>query len=1013
MLVVRIATASETMTPLSVLLLLAAPASLARVISTTQTRPADGTPLDPLGPAGPDSPPWHSPCWNVQHNYYNSTYDMAKAKCESIRGCTYVTLTFYGVPCAPTAFMDAIEPGACSSYTLADQLSYWQAYQRGWSYSYGLSSPDMCEWTNCLKSRVELCPSQVPDWQDPDDRRCRWHNGKCQQSVLTEEWLEERRDLLAEAVSDDADALHRCAVGAMKANGLTASRSDFGCGASVLSPDCVAQVTAMGNDALSCGKKTLQSSVQTYYDDNLRWEVANTRELYDCVAEGIQQCPFSQGEFCASVQHLDWEIPSVAGAKACVSDYNCLVPHYNACARKAGFVIQTSLRTVRLPKRYQRALDTQVCLKKAATMCGGSLEDISDGCFEFTNVVACAANLRCYIAALGQCGYENYLWDKDTANDMLSVGPTITNNAKCFARELQECEFHKNGGFCSNGDLSDFAAVGACLADFTCMAKAIAPCQAGQELLFAAARGIGGRCREVDEACNMYCSEHVTSSYHNKQQCVLYCRIDSYVRCTLLWSRSTYVSWSYDPRADAQNNWREMAVVSDDVERLACFEQAAPACGFDEATFCKMADSAAPTDAEAEACTVQTKCAADTLWTCLDKSRGSVAEALKKIVGAVEATYDKHTGAAEATRACVVEKEALCGVKMSSLGYNTALCLANREACEERARCIVKEAHACGVQSGLLRSAAQDLLDSTSYTRCMLAEFQGTDLAQKIADLDSDFFFHPSSHLMRAHAKCAGWSLSKLTTILPDSAVDPARRQISSSEFCARSLASICEPLSFDPAEAAACALLATYRCHDGSAFNKKVDACFADAAGECGAVKGQKTWANVQGVDCVNDVVKCAEMAACLTAKASTCLGSFLGGEARTKLDQASSWTADLTERYVGWGKKAGGTGGGTGSGSSGGAPHDEKSSSIKLWIVIAAAGGGAMLAAIVAGVAVKARAPKATPHWENTVGMGTEGANVENYEIPTIEEAVTLDVEASRHLETDPMTVPVMLAE
>ena len=964
------------MKPLSaLLLLLAAPAATLAQVNT----------------------PSRSPCWKVRRTIYNGSFDWpAKHECDSIGVCTYVDLT-WGLPCAPTEFMNSIEPGACPNSVIEDQMYYLKG---------NYHSPDGCKWTNCLKNRAALCPIAVPDWNMPDDRKCAWHDGKCRQSVLTGELLVEKAALLAKAANSDAVALHRCAVDAMRENSLTASRPDFGCGASVLSPDCLTQVTAMGNSAVSCGKEALRSSVQAYYDDNLRWEVESTRELYDCVAEGIQQCPFSQREFCSSVRHLDWEIPSVANAKACVADFNCMVPHYNACARQAEFAVRKSLPIVRLSDNYQRAVDTQVCLKTAVTRCGGSMHEVLEACLEFTNVEACAANLRCYIGELGACGYENDLWDKGTAEDMIKVGPTITSNAQCFARELQGCGFHRKGGFCSNGEMRDFAAVGACLADFTCMAKAIAPCQAGQEL----ARAVGGhKCKSVDEACRTYCGERVTSSHHNEQQCVLYCRIDGYVRCALLRTKSTYMSWRYDYNSSSSSSsWSRAVVVSDAVEQLACFEETAPACGFDEDTFCKVANGATPTDAEAAACNVQTKCAAETLWTCLDKSQTSVVKALEKVADAAEATYNKHTSEAEATRACIEEKEVLCGAKMSSLGYNTALCLANHEACEERARCIVKEAHACGVQSGLLQSAVQDLLESTSYTRCMLTApaFQGADLAQKVADLDYDFFFSPSSHLMRAHAKCAGWPLSRLTTILPDSVVDPARRQISSAEFCARSLTSVCEPLTFDPAAAAACALLATYRCRDGSASNKKVDACFADAAGECGAVKGQKTWANVQGVDCVNDVVKCAEMAACLTAKTSTCLGTFLGDQAYSKLERASPWATDTTERYLGWGKKAGGSGSESGSGSASGdgnahknaAPGEDKSSSTNLWIVVAAAGGGAIVAALIAVAFVKARATKAAPQWDTT--MCTEESCDE---IPMIEEAVKLDAQASSPVETD----------
>eukprot|EP00754_Rhynchopus_humris_P033167 Rhum_TRINITY_DN15451_c0_g1::Rhum_TRINITY_DN15451_c0_g1_i5::g.160129::m.160129 len=900
------------MKSLSVLLLLAAPAAGLLPFNTTAVA--------------------ESPCWDVRHGiYYSGTVDLeAKRECESIAGCTFLEDTW--LRCAPTEFMETIEPGACSNFVVEQQLYYY--YWRSQSQGRGSKAfSDGCEWANCLKNREALCPQQVPDWENPlgDDRKCAWHNGKCQWSSLTDDLIDEKADLLEEVVHSDAVALHRCTVDAMRENGLTAGRSDFGCGPSVLSPDCLTQVTAMGNHAVSCAKETLRSSVEEYYDVNLRWEVESTKELYDCVSEGVQQCPFSQREFCSSVRHpQDWEIPSIADARACVADFNCMVPHYNECARKAEFVIEKALPVVRLSTGYQRAVNTQACLQRAVTTCGSSLQDVIDACLEFTNVEACGANLRCYIAELGACGVENNLWDQDTADDMRRVGPTITGNAKCFARELQGCGFHERGGFCSNGRMRDFADVGACLADFACMAKAIAPCQAGQELLFVAAREVGGRgCRDVDEACEAYCSEHVTSSPHNKDKCILYCRMDGYMQCTLLQRRNTYMTWRYR-YVNGSGTYTHEAVVSDEAKQIACFEQSAPACGFDEDTFCEMA-GAVPTDAEAEACTVQTKCAAKTLWTCLDRSRSSVVRALDKMADAAVTTYDKYPGLARATRACIEDKEALCGTKMSSLGYNTALCLADRTACEERARCITREAHACGVQSGLLQSATQDLMDSTGYTRCMLAApaFQGVDLAQKIADLDYDFFFSPSQNLMRAHAKCAGWPLSKLTTILPSFAADPARRQIGSAQFCARSLASICEPFGFDAAAAAACALLATYRCRDGSEFNRKVDGCFADAAGECGAVKGLKTWANVQGVDCVNDVVKCAEMAVCLTAKTSTCLGTFLGGQAYGKLEQASSWTTDITEKYLGWGKKASVPSGGGGStGGDGGSTAGDGSS-------------------------------------------------------------------------------------
>ena len=827
--------------------------------------------------------------------------------------------------------------GACSSI---EQLG--GGVKRGCPVNF-YSSP--CEYVNCLVKPQDVCglPTAGSGNSTFAPRHCLWSNGRCHASVATAELPSNLVDQFAAVVEDDAKGLRQCGLAAMQVEGLTATRSDFGCGASVLSPDCIGKVSALGNLVQQCAKTKLTRSMQTYYDTELEYIVDGTKEVYDCTAEGVKTCAFSAraGGFCGPARRVKWEVPSTADAQACLADYSCLAQVYNTCAKQKAFVPATELPDQTLPEVYPRILQAQTCLEAHSGTCGGTVAEVMDACLKFTDVVACAANLRCYAAFLGQCGKQNDLWSQQTADEFVNAGPTMMTNARCFAEKLQDCGFEKEG-FCSSGKIRDATGVLHCLRDVACMARAVAPCQVGEAALEVALVDLLEQAEErlpqchteyrwrgevgMKWQCSAYCRIRFPTA---SSKCDYFCRAEGLLRCQLF-----------------PDSGRRPDMV---VTQFACLSAGEETCDFNEKTFCKIA-GATPTDAEAAACQVQTKCAAKALWRCTKLLSPDFEEAADAVSDAAVKVYDKHTNQTLDTRTCIEAKEALCGAKMSDLGFNSALCLASPSECKERARCMFKEAHKCGEQTGFLQSAAQQMLESTGYTRCMLAEFQGTDLALKIADLDYDFFFNPTStKLMEAHAKCAGWPLSKLRTILPTWAVDPARRQISSVEFCGRSITSICEPFAFDEAASAVCALVALYRCRDGTSLNKHVDACFTDAAGECGAVKGRGTWANVQDVDCVNDAGKCAKMATCLTIKVVPCLGRLLGqqgvaiyGDATQEVEKVFGGGPSPTAAQVPVGPSGGCDGGG-----------------VSGWVVVVAAVGGFILALAVVGAVLLLRRP------------------------------------------------------
>ena len=822
-----------------------------------------------------------------------------------------------------------------------------------------------CEYVNCLVQPQAACglPTAGSGNIMFAYRHCLWNNGRCHASVATTQLAPNLIQQFAAVVEDDAKDLRHCALAAMYVEGLTPTRSDFGCGSSVLSPDCVEQVSALGNLVEQCSKRKLKRSVQAYYNTELEYIVDGTKEVYDCTAEGVKTCGFTAraGGFCGAARRVKWEVPAKTDAQLCLADYNCLGEAYNLCAKQKAFVPATELPDQTLPEVYPRILQAQTCLEAHSGTCGGTVAEVMDACLKFNDVVACAANLRCYAAFLGQCGQQNDLWSQQTADDFVNAGPTMMTNARCFAEKLQDCGFEKEG-FCSNGKIRDATGVMHCLRDVACMARAVAPCQVGKEalilLLEQAESTLGERCGAgeyypwwepgMKQQCGSYCRMRFPAA---SSKCDYFCRTEGLLRCQLF----------------PDSGLGPDAVVT----QFACLSAGQETCDFNEKTFCKIAGTT-PTDAEAAACQVQTKCAAKALWRCAKLLSPDFEEAADRVSDAAVSVYDKHKNQALGTRACIEAKEALCGAKMSDLGFNSALCLASPSECKERARCMFKEAHKCGEQTGFLQSAAQQMLESTGYTRCMLAEFQGTDLALKIADLDYDFFFKPTStKLMKAHAKCAGWPLSRLSTILPTWAVDPARRQISSAEFCGRSITSICEPFAFDEAASAVCALVALYRCRDGTSLDKRVDACFTDAAGECGAVKGRGTWANVQDVDCVNDASKCAKMATCLAIKVVPCLGRLLSEQAADVYADAKQEVEKLVqdiEHSAGGGPGPTPPGptppGPTPPGPPGPNPPGPSGSSgdgggVSIWVVVVAAASGFILSIAVVSLVQRLRRP------------------------------------------------------
>ena len=808
------------------------------------------------GAACADTRDW----WKCRWNYYGNA-----TGCNDDAGCVWdvelsgnLTNSRTRVPpCWPTEFVAMVNSSVCNGYDASNLM---------FDMMYGDAE---CEWAQSMKNSGAVCGTLVRD-----NLTCRWTEGKCVNRGLDGLSLRNKADAAKDLAVSDARGLRKCALDAMSKAGLTPTLHTYGCGESVVSPDCVTSVMDMGDDTLKCAKSLMKTSLKNYYDENLRWEVESTEGVLDCTEKAIKQCAFNDRDFCAGVKSLKWEAPTVAMAESCAADYKCLSEKYNACANKADFA-PTGLPTEELPADYKLVVATQTCLQQFSTECGGSVADVMDSCLQFTDVNRCAERLACYAKNLGACGVQHDLWGASTNRDFVAAGPIMINNAKCFATELQGCGF-ENGGFCSNGKIESFGSAMDCLGNFACMAKAVAPCQAAEKLVGALAGGNGG-CGPVDSACE----EYVCGKYPAiKSQCMHVCRMVLYTRCIVSNRHDSFV----DVAADQ--------IGQQVLYNYVCLESASNGCNYDADTFCTSSGDT-PTAAEAAVCKTQVKCSARPVYDCLQNFRSNPVNALTSVKKMAEAVDRKYHDSLLATRACIEAKQIECRADINDLGFNVALCLANPDECATRAWCILKEAHQCGVETGFLRSGAQELFDSTKYTRCLLTELQETDLAQKLADLDYDFFFDPSTKLMQAHAKCAGWSLSEMGTILPKTYVDPVRRQVSSAEFCARSIASICEPFDFDKAASAMCALAAVYRCRDGTSYNKRVDACFTDAAGECGAVKGQATWANVQAVDCVSDVMKCAEMAACLTAKVSLCLGSFVGEEVSLLIDNLESGEA------------------------------------------------------------------------------------------------------------------------
>eukprot|EP00754_Rhynchopus_humris_P004332 Rhum_TRINITY_DN12208_c0_g2::Rhum_TRINITY_DN12208_c0_g2_i1::g.50388::m.50388 len=833
--------------------------------------------------------------------------------------------------CWPKDFAEMVNASVCNGYC-AVNLMYDMVYD------------SECRFAQSLKNSEQACSTMVSD-----DLTCRWTDeGKCVSRGLT--GFLDKGLPIKDLLTNDGPGLRKCALDAMTKAGLSPALPEYGCGPSAVSPDCVTGVMDMGDDTMKCAKSLMETSLKNFYDENIRWEVESTEGVLDCTEKAIKECAFNERDFCAGVKDKEqgWEVPTVTMAKQCIADYNCLAEKYNACANKADFAPTGLPASQVLPADYQLVVATQTCMQQFSTECGGSVADVMDSCLKFTDVNLCAERLACYAKNLGACGVQHKLWGDSTNRDFIAAGPIMTSNAKCFATELQACGF-ENGGFCSNGKVESFEAAMDCLGNFACMAKAVAPCQAAEKLVGWAAGG-QGLCGPVNDACE----DEVCGGYPEiKSQCMHVCRIVMYTRCSVSTRHDTTVDFLAD-------QIKEQVLYN-----YACLESASNGCNYDADTFCTSTGDT-PTAAEAAVCKTQVTCSAKPVFECLKKFKSNTVDLLEGVKKMAEAVDRKYHDKLLATRTCIEVKQAVCGADINDLGFNVALCLADPTECATRAWCILKEAHQCGVDTGFLRSGAQELLDSTTYTRCLLAELQDTDLAQKLADLDYDFFFDPSTKLMQAHAKCAGWSLSKMTTILPKTYVDPVRRQVSSAEFCARSITSICEPFDFDEAASAMCALAAVYRCRDGTEYNKRVDACFTDAAGECGAVKGQATWANVQGVDCVNDVMKCAEMAACLTAKVSTCLGTFVGEEVSLLIDKLEGATA-----------KNGGAVDDASSGD-GGPP---------VLIIAVAAGAGVVAMALAVGFVVTRSATKPAPSFGSPLSdhMNADCMDVQLTESPS----------------------------
>ena len=848
-------------------------------------------------------------CVSRKEGWTECLYTLAfinTSKCDALPGCVAPGFSLSGWDCFPVEFVDEIDQ-TCPDETLLHVLySLWD--ERDFE----------CAWANCLKNDRSTCDEIIKN----EGLACRWHENVCVERGLTDALVDEKVEAFGEAVASGAKDVHQCAVDALSNEGLTASLPTFGCGSSVVSPNCVTGVMSMGESALRCAEATMTSRLQKYYDENLRTEVESTEKVYDCAAEAVKRCPhYGVRDICFAV---DGDLRRL---NDCIDYYNCFSQQYNKCANVAAFALFAPLPAAAVSP-VQGAVND--CLQAFSRECGGSLSDVQRQCSTFTDVVSCAEHQACYLNHGGTC-LTKILRERlgpdypihDHSPSFVARGRNLVKDARCYSEGLQACGFEK--GFCSNGDLQSGADVAACLRDMTCMAKAVVPCTAVPLAVLAASAvaegvAVGERhCGFVHSACDTLCD-----AYPFERNCKPACRVETYMRCLL--------SDTYSFNATGVD-------IDQTMRDSICLLSAAGQCGYDERTFCKISGDT-PTSAEAAACNTQVECTAKVASRCLEAPDSPVAALLAK-VDLVATLQHRYNDKFHDTRACIEEKEVTCGAKISDLGFNTALCLASPEECKARARCVVKQAHQCGLQTGLLRSAAQDLLESTTYARCMLAAFNGTDLAQEVAELDGEFFFHPSTRLMQAHARCAGWPLSKLERLLPDWAVDPVRREVSSAEFCSRSLTSICAPFG-DEAATAACAVAAVYRCRDGTAFNKRVDACFTDAAGACGALEGVGTWANVQGVDCVSDASRCAELAACLTVKVSACLGKYAG--------EASARATGFLERELLHGLNAIG---------SWRKPNNQENGDGPPVVVIAVAAGAGVLAmlAAVGGVAMYRR--------------------------------------------------------
>ena len=764
-------------------------------------------------------------------------------KCSSVAGCEWVAddapVRLPYSRCLPTQFLADYASDRCG---MSISRVYWKWLDN--SRGYSGSRSDDCAAVGCLKDPEGTCASRTGS--------CVWYDGQCRSRISFDV-----DDKLEAFTKDMPKNMSSCAKDALYAARLNTAADDWACGPSVLSPDCMVSVDKMGGEFKSCAGRAMEA----YYGKHLEFEVGGLRNEYDCTMEAVKECAFHQTRFCGAGRTAagGYTLPTLAEAQGCVADYNCFTEKYNKCAESSRFVLARSLKAQELSSDYQVLLDTEACMRGFEVECGGSIKNVVDACND--DPAVCAARIRCYSEKLATCGATKGLWDQEVSDTIVKRGAETEKDTKCFVRNLRQCDFP--AGFC-DGVETPGVDTARCLEDVACAVRAAAPCAV--DATWEAATELRG-CSHVGPWCDGACSRgrwggDVAVTAEARDACVRMCRMDCYTQCM----------------GGVQPVCKFDASPTDVVQVYGCTRIRAAACGYVEDAFCTVAGET-PTAEEAASCDKQARCVGEELAWCGDKAGGFMKSTARLVKGAYEAADTSYTAQMEATRTCITDSEAACGTSMQDLGYNVAQCVGGgRAACEERAHCMLKAVHKCGVDSGLLRDAVGDALDSTGYSRCLLEKYAGDDLAARVADLDSRFFFDaPSSRrLMLAHAECAGWSAGDLKTLLPDSVANPVEREVSSAVFCSRSLGSLCGRFSRDSLPSVLCGFAALYRCRDGSAFNEKVDSCFTEAAGACGSVAGVGTWENVKGVSCVDDVVKCAKMAVCLPHKVFACLGGF-----------------------------------------------------------------------------------------------------------------------------------------